>query len=237
MKRKSKKTAGVFLLAVILTAMFITSVYAQTAEKKGSITIELNELGTNRENVALECFFVAEKKEEVWRLTDTFNGSGVQPWNLEKSTDYKKAAEKLSSWTAAEKAASEIQTTDRSGKLAFSNLEEGIYLIRQKSGQKTYGVIAPFLVCIPMEENGIVIYDVHTSTKGEEIKNLSVTPTESVTPAGSSGSSGKTPSVRTTSSRTVTVKTGDDTAVVVFWILLILAAGGTVGVLYYRKKH
>ena len=48
----------------------------------------------------------------------------------------------------------------------------------------------------------------------------------------------KTPtSTNGSGSQTTTVKTGDDTALWVFWALLILAAGGTVGILYYRKKH
>lgn len=237
MRRKSKKTAGVFLLAVILTFVFILTFSADAAEKKGSITVELNELETDRAGIMLECFCVAEEGENGWHLTETFDGSGIKPWKLEKAVDYKKAAERLSSWANTRNLSAETETTDKNGKLVFSDLKEGIYLIRQKSGIRTYGTIAPFIVCIPMEENGMLLYDVQTKTKGEEILEFTATPTVSVTTSASvmpSGSSGSHVSVKSGSSN---VKTGDDTALAVFWVLLILAAGGTVGILYYRKKH
>lgn len=186
---------------------------------------------------------MAEQKENGWHLTEAFEGCKVTPWNLSRSTDYKEAAEKLSSWVTAKKLSAETRMTDADGKLVFEDLNEGIYLIRQKNGKKTYGVIAPFLVCVPMEENGEILYDIHTKTKGEEIQKItptpviSVTPSPSVTSTAASSSSGNNPSVKSSSSSVKTVKTGDDTALWVFWALLILAAGGTVGILYYRKKH
>ena len=64
MKRKNKKTAGVFLLAVILIFVVLPAVSVDAAERKGSITVQLNEIGTDREGTALECFYVAEQKEK-----------------------------------------------------------------------------------------------------------------------------------------------------------------------------
>lgn len=233
MKRKSKK----ILLAVILAFVFGVTVPALAAVKTGSITVELNEIGTNRKGVELECFHVAEQKGSEWHLTEGFAKSHTKPWNLSKSVDYKTTAKKLSDWASDAKLSSETKMTDQEGKLVFSELKEGIYLLRQKSGQKTYGVISPFLVCIPMEEDGKLVYDVHASTKGEDTKKITPAPAISTTPTGSSDSSGKNASVKSSSSKVKTVKTGDNTPLVVFWALLIIAAGGTVGILYYRKKH
>ena len=135
MKRKNKKTAGVFLLAVILIFVVLVAVSVDAAGRKGSITVQLNEIGTDREGTALECFYVAEQKENGWHLTEAFEGCKVTPWNLSKSADYKKAAEKLSSWVTAKKLSAEKRVTDADGKLVFEDLDEGIYLIRQKNGQ------------------------------------------------------------------------------------------------------
>ena len=74
MKRKNKKTAGVFLLAVILIFVVLPAVSVDAAERKGSITVQLNEIGTDREGTALECFYVAEQKENGWHLTEAFEG-------------------------------------------------------------------------------------------------------------------------------------------------------------------
>lgn len=136
MKRKNKKTAGVFLLAVILIFVVLPAVSVDAAERKGSITVQLNEIGTDREGTALECFYVAEQKENGWHLTEAFEGCKVTPWNLSRSTDYKEAAEKLSSWVTAKKLSAETRMTDADGKLVFEDLNEGIYLIRQKNGKK-----------------------------------------------------------------------------------------------------
>ena len=57
MKRKNKKTAGVFLLAVILIFVVLPAVSVDAAERKGSIMVQLNEIGTDREGTALECFY------------------------------------------------------------------------------------------------------------------------------------------------------------------------------------
>lgn len=134
MKRKNKKTAGVFLLAVILIFVVLPAVSVDAAERKGSITVQLNEIGTDREGTALECFYVADQKENGWHLTEAFEGCKVTPWNLSRSTDYKEAAEKLSSWVTAKKLSAETRMTDADGKLVFEDLNEGIYLIRQKNG-------------------------------------------------------------------------------------------------------
>ena len=145
MKRKNKKTAGVFLLAVILIFVVLPAVSVDAAERKGSITVQLNEIGTDREGTALECFYVAEQKENGWHLTEAFEGCKVTPWNLSRSTDYKEAAEKLSSWVTAKKLSAETRMTDADGKLVFEDLNEGIYLIRQKNGQKRKSC---FRVCL-----------------------------------------------------------------------------------------
>ena len=84
MKRKNKKTAGVFLLAVILIFVVLPAVSVDAAERKGSITVQLNEIGTDREGTALECFYVAEQKENGWHLTEAFEGCKVTPWESVK---------------------------------------------------------------------------------------------------------------------------------------------------------
>mgnify|MGYP000668279186 CR=1 FL=1 len=203
MKRKNKKTAGVFLLAVILIFVVLSAVSVDAAERKGSITVQLNEIGTDREGTALECFYVAEQKENGWHLTEAFEGCKVTPWNLSRSTDYKEAAEKTFFLGDGEETFGRNKDDRRRWKTCFEDLNEGIYLIRQKNGKKTYGVIAPFLVCVPMEENGEILYDIHTKTKGEEIpkdtlphRSISVTPSPSVTSTAASSSSGNNPSVK-----------------------------------------
>lgn len=64
---------------MILIFVVLPAVSVDAAERKGSITVQLNEIGTDREGTALECFYVAEQKENGWHLTEAFEGCKVTP--------------------------------------------------------------------------------------------------------------------------------------------------------------
>mgnify|MGYP000742018505 CR=1 FL=1 len=184
MKRKNKKTAGVFLLAVILIFVVLSAVSVDAAERKGSITVQLNEIGTDREGTALECFYVAEQKENGWHLTEAFEGCKVTPWNLSRSTDYKEAAEKLSSWVTAKKLSAETRMTDADGKLVLKISMKEFTSSARRTGKNLRGDRAVSCLC-PNGRNGEILYDIHTKTKGEEIQKITPTPVISVTPSPS----------------------------------------------------
>lgn len=68
------------------------------------------------------------------------------------------------------------------GKAVFSDLERGVYLVVQQEAAPGYYKAAPFLVSIPMEENGVWRYDVDADPK---IKAQEESGTQSTPPSSS----------------------------------------------------
>lgn len=57
------------------------------------------------------------------------------------------------------------KTVDADGNAAFEDLELGLYLIVQSKASNGYAPIKPFLVSLPMAENGKWNYEVDASPK------------------------------------------------------------------------
>lgn len=57
-----------------------------------------------------------------------------------------------------------VKTTNN-GKVTFSNLEQGLYLVSQTTSVEGYSDIDPFLVAIPKVEDSIWIYDINALPK------------------------------------------------------------------------
>lgn len=71
---------------------------------------------------------------------------------------------------------------DGSGNAVFLNLELGLYLIVQKEAAEGYEAVVPFLVSVPINENGIYLYDVDASPK-IELKTAGTTTPPAVPPS------------------------------------------------------
>lgn len=69
------------------------------------------------------------------------------------------------------------KTIGDNGKVTFDNLELGLYLLVQQTAAEGYNAAAPFLVTVPMFENGEYVYEVDASPKVELEKKPEVTPT------------------------------------------------------------
>lgn len=68
------------------------------------------------------------------------------------------------------------------GTVTFTDLELGLYLLVQNRAADGYNAAAPFLVSVPMMEDGTYIYDVNASPKTE----LETAPPKPDNPSGSS---------------------------------------------------
>ena len=87
--------------------------------------------------------------------------------NLKTNADYRTAATTLAAYDGKKSVIPSVAKTDKTGKLIWNNLENGIYLIEQAK-QNRYGAVVPFLVAIPTNDgNNGLLYDVTVSAKGE----------------------------------------------------------------------
>lgn len=174
-----------FLMLCLLSGLFFhENVYADEtdgtavevskdydADRKGSITVELQDIGTDRENVHLSLYQVGDLAREGngfrYDWSEDFKEmaglEGLDLNGISTAGENESMAETLR--TAIKAAGSaveplEVQTTGASGVITFGKdasgegiLEQGVYLILEEIAGD-YGTISPFLVSLPNCSDG-----------------------------------------------------------------------------------
>lgn len=175
-KRRKIKCFAILMVILSMTVGMLQTAWAESYDpaKTGSITINLEDLGTNRENVVFELYKVGTPAVAdnfvSWTLDESFSDTGV---DLNVST----AEEQQAAIAALEQAAeaSGIQplqaSTDANGSLTFSDLEQGMYLAVQPAS--VYGTVGSSLIPVPsidVDEEGNTVgwlYDVTVQPKAD----------------------------------------------------------------------
>lgn len=136
-----------------------------SAENKGSISITLSDgkgEGTSKEGVEFSCLKIADIEKGEYVLADEYENLGIDINDLQNSSDLEAAATKI-----AEVAGNgTLITTDMNGKLTFSDLDVGVYLIEASNDEK-YDDVTPLLISIPTwnEDDGEMDYEVNVNPK------------------------------------------------------------------------
>lgn len=114
------------------------------------------------------------------------------------------------------------QKVGENGKVTFSSLPFGLYLVVQKTAPAGYGKTEPFLVSLPYLEEGEYQYDVASQPKTDLERDVTTKPTTSPTTKPAASSGGKLP------------QTGQ-----LWWPVPVLACGGlgciVVGLIRKRR--
>ena len=244
MKKICMRIVALMCAAVL---MFIGTGKAAAAERQCSITVCLADLKTTSGGVGVTVYQVGElKSQDNLQIFLPIKGleemsAAFTAENLNLADASRKTAEELAGIADQGKLEGQTVNTDTAGVAAFTGLEPGIYLVKQSSGEKEYGVMQPFLAVLPHleEESGELLYHLDAFPKAQApapttAAVLTPTPTsaavvtktptkalESTDPAESGSETESTGNTR------VGPKTGDDSAPM-RWMLLLLAAGITV---------
>lgn len=162
-----------FLAAwLLLPILFPAAVRAEAydPDKKGSITIQLQDLGTPMEGVAFCCYQVGRQGNDVqlsWEPVTELQGSGVDFNALKNAGDLQAASLKLKNEVVEKGMAGMEASTDATGNVRFTDLEQGMYLLVQTTTAQ-YGQCEPFLAAVPSSGEGVLwIYDVEADAKGQ----------------------------------------------------------------------
>ena len=94
-------------------------------------------------------------------LNKDFAGSRVSLEDIQSD----QTAKALASYAEAQDISGETRTISEDGKVVFQDLELGLYLLVQHEAADGFVEMAPFLIGIPMVEDGTYIYDVDASPK------------------------------------------------------------------------
>lgn len=118
------------------------------------ISMKLYQIGTASENNGNVSF----------TLDSRFAGSGITMDSLTTADKWAAAAQTLAGFAGSSGINAIEGTSDAQGQILFNNLEQGVYLLIQNSGQNRL-IISPSLFTVPLQENGQWIYDVKTYPK------------------------------------------------------------------------
>lgn len=161
--------AGV--VAVVLCGLATVPAFAHEAvdlSRKGSVSVTMTYEGDPVGGGSLELYRVGSVAEDdgnfSFELTSAFADSGValdDVTSADLATSLAEYAE-----TRGVAADGTYQIAD-DGTMTASGLDLGLYLVVQSEPAEGYEPCAPFLVSVPMNENGVYVYDVDATPKVE----------------------------------------------------------------------
>lgn len=168
MKLKNRLFTITKMFLLLLTLVLPWTVQAKAANGTGSIAISLKDLGTPKSDVAFKAYEVGEwnGEEGTWRLVDILSSTQISLKDLEYASEWDAAALTLAQQKELESLPSVSGKTDADGKLTFSDLEWGMYLVVQ-DGESEYGIVSPFLATLPYIEDGAQNSDLSVQPKSE----------------------------------------------------------------------
>lgn len=134
--------------------------------RTGSIKVSLYDSETSEVvgGGTLALYRVAKVQKDNANLsfvyTNGFEDCGVELGDLSEGELAGRLAEKI----AATAESTTVEISDL-GVAEFGDLEVGLYLVVQTTAAENYNVINPFLVSVPIQENGSYVYDVDALPK------------------------------------------------------------------------
>ncbi len=153
------------------------------ASRQGSITVTMTHDGAAVGGGTLTVYRVGQVAYDDdgnarFELVDGLRGSGVSLDGVGTSEGSAEVASALAAQVASAGIAGTTVEVSSSGVASFADLELGLYLVLQETAASGYTAAEPFLVSVPMVEDGVYVYDVDASPK----VSLTTSPTPDTPP-------------------------------------------------------
>lgn len=186
MKSIRKRLAAVLVALTLLVWCAAPAFALEVVDlsRTGSIKVSLYDSETSEAvgGGTLTLYRVAKVQKDNANLsfvyTNGFEDCGVELGDLSEGELAGRLAEKI----AATAESTTVEVSDL-GVAEFGDLEVGLYLVVQTTAAENYNVVNPFLVSVPIQENGKYVYDVDALPKvGTATKKTPDTPDEPDTP-------------------------------------------------------
>lgn len=204
---KFAKRLSALALALSLCGAAALPAYAHDVPdetRTGSVSFAMTYNGTAVGGGSLTLYCVGDVAEDdgnySFALSDAYEGcAGVDLGALSdmESADLPGMAQTLADYTTE----NDVQATTTvqigtDGTVTADGLTLGLYLVMQHQPASGYEAIAPFLVSVPMLENGVYVYDVDATPKMSELTKV---PPQPVTPQEPAASDPAAPAATTQS--------------------------------------
>lgn len=160
------------LLLLLISMLFVSLIQVHADSRTGSIDIDYKGRTDSQEEIILsgakfEIIPIQYVENEKWVWQSQFVDCGIS-LNDTSAEARNKQAKQLLEYARKKGISGNQQFTDSMGHTVFSNLNEGMYLITQigsvKNGNDTFES-APFLVSVPSDIDGYLVYDVKVEPK------------------------------------------------------------------------
>lgn len=224
MSRKTDGKQRVICICCMICMLLLLVPLPVFANNQGSILLKAtaeDDLTVYKiSNTEFTMYQVGVYENNSWILKNEFVKSEVV-FDFEDSSVQAACAKKLAKYVHDNKMKGIAETTNSNGEILYKNLEKGVYLFIQTDsapiGERLYQS-EPFIITVPGNYDGQIIWDVTAEPK---FKNEAIPPiTPSTPPAVEEPDKGTN-----NSSHTPNVKTGDDTSIFAWLVLMGISAG------------
>ncbi len=168
-----------YLAVLLAAALLCTAAFALEVpelSRTGSIRVVMRQGQTVVSGGTLALYRVgdieAEDGDYRFRLTAAFAESQVP---LEEPASAH-TAQKLAAFAQSSRLTGQEKAVAADGSVTFSPLQPGLYLLVQPTAAEGYDPAAPFLVSVPLQQDGAYCYEVDASPKVEVKKAPASTP-------------------------------------------------------------
>lgn len=178
------KRAASFAVCIALLLLCVIPVYADINTSidvtvHGSISVTLTDGEGAISGAEITLYRIADaefdKSGNLSNLTftyvDSYKDFGGVPGDL---TD-RSSINRLANFTQTNNIRGTARTTDENGYTIFPDLEAGMYLAVQTSSVEGFTTCSPFVVALPVYENGHLIYDIDATPKTDVLRLVDIT--------------------------------------------------------------
>lgn len=237
---KRKSILASFCILLFALIVFGRAAYAEdyVQDKTGSINLTLQQTDADGKvtaypNISMTLYQIGSVRYEMgavyFDFDESFADAGISITDTKTASEWISAAQTLSEKVAAAGISGDTKVSDASGKISYSDLAQGIYLLVPT---KTDGTVttSPLLLTMPFMEDGDWTYDIASypklSVKEQEKPSDSTNPTPK-----------KTETALKTAVPNNTVKTGDNSQILLWSGILIGAALLLLIVLFFCRRR
>lgn len=251
-KRKKRCCLGLTMLIVLL-CVCVMPVRSYAAEQTGSIHLTLQQSDKEGKTTAysgihMALYKVGDVSGTVgafqFELSEEFENLGIDINQEKTASDWMDAAQSLAKALESSNLSFDEKESDVNGTINYSDLAEGVYLVKQSKDNDKVKV-SPMILTVPFYNSGEWIYEVESYPKLEVTKEKEPTGTPTSTPTPTTISKVTTTPVPSSStSKKITsvssgiakiVKTGDRSQVLL-WGVACVTALVLISVLAYKRS-
>jgi LPXTG-motif cell wall-anchored protein len=167
---KLKHTLALFLILILTFSGSASAYSVPDLSKNGSITVVMaygEETVVPGGTMSIYQVGSLQEEDQEYSLTPNqeFAGSELELDDLESA----ELAKALDDYADQNNIPCETKDIDENGRVVFSDLTPGLYLLVQEESNAEYECVAPFLALIPTKDDGEYLYDITAKPKEEPV--------------------------------------------------------------------